>query len=96
MLPLFTGMVEAESRLTAVRPSPAHRYFRPRGGSRLRLSLGIAGQVLTFRTKAWLSPETRFGDLDVRYILAWKSARNAAQRFPIGCQQKQKASYCRL
>jgi hypothetical protein len=39
----------------AVRPSPAHRYFRPRGWSRLRLSLGIAGQVLTFRTRARLS-----------------------------------------
>ncbi|MGA6966506.1 MAG: hypothetical protein WBZ51_23190, partial [Xanthobacteraceae bacterium] len=32
----------------AVRPSPAHRYFRPRGWSRLRLD--IAGQVLTFHT----------------------------------------------
>src|SRR5258705_10859127 len=45
----------------AVRPSPTHRYFRPRGWSRLCLSLGIAGQVLTFRTTAWSSfaPPTR-------------------------------------
>ncbi len=38
-----------------VRPSPAHRYFRPRGGRRLHLFPWHAGQVLTFRTRAWLS-----------------------------------------
>ena len=43
----------------AVRPSPAHRYFRPRGWSRLRLLPSRhqrdRAQVLTFRTRAWLS-----------------------------------------
>ena len=39
----------------AVRPSPAHQYFRPRGWSRLCLFPSIAGQVLTFRTRARLS-----------------------------------------
>jgi len=36
----------------AVRPSPAHRYFRPRGAPAWAFSLGIAGQVLTFRPGA--------------------------------------------
>src|SRR4029077_6276690 len=39
----------------AVRPSPAHQYFRPRGWSRLCPPFGIAGQVLTFHTRARLS-----------------------------------------
>src|SRR6201998_4534183 len=38
----------------AVRPSPAHRYFRPHGWSRLCLSHSIAGQVLTFHARARL------------------------------------------
>jgi hypothetical protein len=32
-----TGITPLHSYYGAVRPSPAHRYFRPRGGSRLRL-----------------------------------------------------------
>jgi len=36
----------------AVRPSPVHRYFRPRGFSACAFSLGITGQVLKFRRKA--------------------------------------------
>jgi hypothetical protein len=35
-----------------VRPLAAHRYFRPRGFSTCVFSLGIAVQVLKFRTKA--------------------------------------------
>ena len=35
-----------------VRPWAAHRYFRPRGFSTCVFSLGIAVQVLKFRTKA--------------------------------------------
>src|SRR5450755_2627717 len=50
-----TGITPLHHYYGAVRPSPAHRYFRPRGWSRLRLSFGIAGQVLTFRTRARLS-----------------------------------------
>src|SRR5258707_12275213 len=49
------GITPLRCYYEAVRPSPAHRYFRPRGWSRLCLSLDIAGQVLTFRTRAWLS-----------------------------------------
>src|ERR1022692_1551203 len=36
----------------AVRPWPAHWYFRPRGASTCAFSLSIAVQVLKFRTKA--------------------------------------------
>ena len=50
-----TGITPLHHYYRAVRPSPAHRYFRPRGCSRLRLFLGITGQVLTFRTRARLS-----------------------------------------
>src|ERR1019366_3559362 len=50
-----TGITPLHHYYRAVRPSPAHRYFQPRGCSRLRFSLGIAGQVLTFRTRARLS-----------------------------------------
>jgi hypothetical protein len=48
-----TGITPLHRYYEAVRPSPAHRYFRPRGWS--RLCLGIAGQVLTFHTRARLS-----------------------------------------
>src|SRR5271169_5402952 len=50
-----TGITPLHSYYEAVRPSPAHRYFQPRGWSRLCFSLGIAGQVLTFRPRARLS-----------------------------------------
>jgi hypothetical protein len=50
-----TGITPLHHYYGAVRPSPAHRYFRPHGWSRLRLSLSIAGQVLTFHTRARLS-----------------------------------------
>src|ERR1700720_4083114 len=36
----------------AVRPCPPHRYFRPRSFAACTFSLGIAGQVLKFRTRA--------------------------------------------
>jgi hypothetical protein len=45
-----TGITPLHRYYGAVRPSPAHRYVRPRGWR-----LGIAGQVLTFRTRARLS-----------------------------------------
>src|SRR5262249_33638485 len=47
------GLTPLHRYSEAVRPSPAHRYFQPHGWSRLCFSLGIAGQVLTFRTTAW-------------------------------------------
>ena len=50
-----TGITPLHHYCGAVRPSPAHRYFRPHGWSRLCLSLSIAGQVLTFHTRARLS-----------------------------------------
>jgi hypothetical protein len=34
------------------RPCPTHRYFRPRSFAACTFSLGIAGQVLKFRTRA--------------------------------------------
>jgi len=48
------GITPLRRYYEAVRPSPAHRYFQPHGWSRLRLSLSIAGKVLTFRTRARL------------------------------------------
>ena len=50
-----TGITPLHHYYGAVRPFPAHRYFRPQGWSRLCLSHSIAGQVLTFHTKAWSS-----------------------------------------
>ena len=50
-----TGITPLHHYYGAVRPSPARRYFRPHGWSRLCLSLSIAGQVLTFHTRARLS-----------------------------------------
>ena len=50
-----TGITPLRRYYGAIRPSPAHRYFRPRGWNRLCLSLAIAGQVLTFRTEVWSS-----------------------------------------
>src|SRR4029077_10767944 len=47
-----TSITPASSLVRAVRPSPAHRYFQPRGFSACAFSLGIAGQVLKFRTRA--------------------------------------------
>ena len=47
-----TGITPFQRYYEAVRPSPAHRYFRPRGVAACAFSLGIAGQVLKFRTKA--------------------------------------------
>jgi hypothetical protein len=47
-------------------PTPTHRYFQPRGFCRLYLSLSIAGEVLTFRTRAKLrfAPSTCRMSLD--------------------------------
>ena len=51
-----TGITPLRRYYEAVRPSPAHRYFRPRGWSRLHLfPWHRSGQVLTFHTRAWLS-----------------------------------------
>ena len=50
-----TGITPLRRYYGAVRPWTAHRYFRPRGWSRLCLFPSIAGQVLTFRTRARLS-----------------------------------------
>jgi hypothetical protein len=38
-----------------LRPYAPHRYSDPRGVHHLNVSLGIGAQVLTFRTRAWLS-----------------------------------------
>src|SRR4029077_15355506 len=63
----------------AVRPSPAHRYFRPRGWSRLRLVWGFACQGVSARwrtfifhrflcsiRKAFLRPDPRFAHVGAR------------------------------
>src|SRR5690348_9246597 len=44
-----TGITPLPRYYGAVRPYPPHRYFRPRS---FAASLGIAGQVLKFRTRA--------------------------------------------
>src|SRR5262252_6649276 len=46
------GITLLQHYYEAVRPSPAHRYFRPRGVSVCAFSLGITGQVLKFRRRA--------------------------------------------
>ena len=47
-----TGITPLHHYYRAVRPSPAHRYFQPRGFAACAFSLGIAGQVLKFHTRA--------------------------------------------
>jgi hypothetical protein len=46
------GVPPARRSDAGVRPSPVHRYFRPRGSTARAFSLGIPGQVLPFRTDA--------------------------------------------
>ena len=58
----FPGVTLVPRYYGAVRPSPAHRYFRPRGSTAWAFSLGIAGKVLTFPTGAQIGvtpPEHR-------------------------------------
>jgi hypothetical protein len=47
-----TGITPLPRYYGAVRPCPPHRYFRPRSFAACTFSLGIAGQVLKFRTRA--------------------------------------------
>ena len=47
-----TGITPLHNYYEAVRPSPAHRYFSLAVGAACAFSLSIAGQVLTFRTRA--------------------------------------------
>jgi len=47
-----TGITPFPRYYGAVRPYPPHRYFRPRSFAASTFSLGIAGQVLKFRTRA--------------------------------------------
>src|SRR6201984_2829994 len=46
-----TGITPLPRYYGAVRPSPPHRYFRPRSFAACTFSLGIVGQVLKFRTR---------------------------------------------
>ena len=50
-----TGITPLQHYYEAVRPSPAHQYFRPRGWSRLCLFPWHRRPGLTFRTRARLS-----------------------------------------
>src|ERR1700756_967803 len=47
-----TGITPLPRISGAAPPSPPHRYFRPRSFAACTFSLGIAGQVLKFRTRA--------------------------------------------
>src|SRR6516165_8689870 len=47
-----TGITPLPRYYGAVRPYPPHRYFRPRSVAACTFSLGIAGQVLKFHTRA--------------------------------------------
>jgi DNA invertase Pin-like site-specific DNA recombinase len=47
-----TGITPLPRYYGAVRPCPPHRYFRPCRFAACTFSLGIAGQVLKFRTRA--------------------------------------------
>ena len=46
------GITPLHRYYEAVRPCPAHRYFRPRGFSACAFSLNITRQVLKFRKRA--------------------------------------------
>ena len=46
------GVTPAPRYYEVVRPSPAHRYVRPRGSPAWAFSLGMTGKVLTFRMEA--------------------------------------------
>src|SRR6267143_1177740 len=50
--PSLHGHYPASSLLRSSPPYPPHRYFRPRSVAACTFSLGIAGQVLKFRTRA--------------------------------------------
>jgi hypothetical protein len=52
LLALLLGNYPDQRPYRAVRPWPAHWYFRPHGTSACAFSLPIANQVLKFRTKA--------------------------------------------
>src|SRR6266404_5692328 len=55
-LPLCSaGITPLHCYYEAVRPSPAHRYFRPRGWSRLRLVWGLYCQAVSERRSLFLA-----------------------------------------
>jgi hypothetical protein len=79
-----TGITPLLSYYEAVRPSPAHRYFGLAVGAACAFSLTIAGQVLTFHTKAWSSfaPPTRRMPLgQSQDILRARPGRRVTPRF---------------
>jgi hypothetical protein len=50
-----TGITPLQHYYEAVRPSPAHQYFRPRGWSRLRLVWGFRSQAEIYHLHLFLS-----------------------------------------
>jgi hypothetical protein len=77
-----TGITPLLSYYEAVRPSPAHRYFGLAVGAACAFSLTIAGQVLTFHTKASFAPPTRRMPLgQSQDILRARPGRRVTPRF---------------
>src|SRR5450755_2103356 len=80
-----TGVTPLHHYYGAVRPSPAHRYFRPRGWSRLRLVWGFCCQAvsegdLAFLIGFFVRPGIPFLRPDPQYCKA--GARRSCQGWP--------------
>ena len=83
-----TGITPLQRYYEAVRPSPAHRYFRPRGWSRLCLVWGLYCQAvserrsrfLTFLIGFFVRPGIPFLRPDPQYCKA--GARRSCQGWP--------------
>src|SRR5258708_11685613 len=82
------GITPLRCYYEAVRPSPAHRYFRPRGWSRLRLVWALYCQAVSERRSLFLAffigffvrPEIPFLRPDPQYCKA--GARRSCQGWP--------------
>ena len=71
------GVTPLHCYYEAVRPSPAHRYFRPRVFSACAFSLSITGQVLKFRKRARSESHASYTP-----DAAWPVSRISAMLFP--------------
>src|ERR1700730_15247204 len=74
-----TGITPLQHYYEAVRPSPAHQYFRPRGWSRLCLVWGFACQGVSARRRTFYSSSVPLFDLEARFFVPTRTSLTPAR-----------------
>jgi hypothetical protein len=74
-----TGITPLHHYYGAVRPSPAHWYFRPRGWSRLCLVWGFACQGVSARRRIFYPSSVSLFDLKARFSVPTRDSLTSAR-----------------